>query len=106
MQPGSFGVASYSPYTLSVAGTDVVNARIGARFNRVDINVFANNLLDGEDKIGNAGVGITQCNAADRSCRAYNNFNPFVNQIYQRPRRSASRPTTVLIDQDLVGAGG
>jgi outer membrane receptor protein involved in Fe transport len=86
VQPGSFGVAAYSPFTLRVAGTDVVNARLGFRFDKVDLNVFANNLLDGNDKIGNAGIGKTQCNALDRSCTAYNNFNPFVNQLYQRPR--------------------
>ena len=93
-QPGSFGVASWNPYILNVGAVDNVSARLGVRFKTWDLNVFSNNLLDVNEKIGNAGVGISQCNAAILACTAtsnngapsYNNFNPFVSQNYTRPR--------------------
>jgi outer membrane receptor protein involved in Fe transport len=93
-QPGSFGVASWNPYILNVGAVDNVSARLGTRFAKWDLNVFANNLLDSSEKIGNAGVGITQCIATNFACTAtsnnggsaFNSFNPFVNQLYTRPR--------------------
>ncbi len=85
-QPGSFGVASYSRYLLNVGGNDVLNARFGVGRGPWDLNVYANNIWDGQEKVGNAGIGITQCNAKDRSCAIFGNFNPFVSQLYQRPR--------------------
>ncbi|HEY4030074.1 MAG TPA: TonB-dependent receptor [Caulobacteraceae bacterium] len=85
-QPGSFGVASYSRYVLHVGANDVVNTRLGIRYRAWDFNVFANNLLDWSEKVGNAGIGVTQCSARDPSCALFGNFNPFVNQLYQRPR--------------------
>jgi outer membrane receptor protein involved in Fe transport len=85
-QPGTFGVAAYNPFTLRVGSRDYWNARVGARFAAWDLNVFVNNVLNGRDKIGNAGNGKTQCVATSRDCSIYNNFNPFVNQVVQRPR--------------------
>ncbi len=52
----------------------------------LEVNVFANNLLDGKDKIGNAGIGISGCRALNRTCSTFTQFTPFVNQNYQRPR--------------------
>ncbi len=84
--PGSFGVAAWNPFNLRQPMRDVWNVRAGAQFGAVDVNVFANNILNGHDRIGNAGVGKTQCVATSRDCSIYNNFNPFVNQAVQRPR--------------------
>jgi hypothetical protein len=94
-QPGSFGVASWNPYILNVGAVDNVSGRLGVRLANWDLNVFANNLLDRNEKLGNAGIGITQCIATNFACSVnsgtggapgFNNFNPFVNQIYTRPR--------------------
>jgi outer membrane receptor protein involved in Fe transport len=93
--PGSFGVATYNPYTRHVNSRDVLNARFGVRVNNWDVNVFANNLLDSRDKVAaatnvGAGVGITGCPLASAggtaACTGFTNYNPFVNQPYQRPR--------------------
>jgi outer membrane receptor protein involved in Fe transport len=94
-QPGSFGVASWNPYILNVGAVDNVSGRLGARFDGWDLNVFANNLFNTHEKLGNAGNGITQCLATNFACSAtsgvngtaaFNSFNPFVNQLYTRPR--------------------
>jgi iron complex outermembrane receptor protein len=94
-QPGSFGVASWNPYVLNVGAVDNVSARLGIRFSKWDLNIFSNNLLDRLEKLGNAGNGITQCLASNQACTAtsgaggsaaFNSYNPFVNQIYTRPR--------------------
>ena len=94
-QPGSFGVASWNPYILDVGAVDNVSSRLGVRFKAWDLNVYANNLLDRLEKQGNQGNGITQCVATNFACTAtsgaggvagFNSFNPFVNQIYSRPR--------------------
>jgi outer membrane receptor protein involved in Fe transport len=84
--PGTFGVAVYLPQQLKVVERDVVNARVGVRFDKWDLNVFANNLLDGHDKVGNLGNGITGCGVTSIGCTSFSNFNPFVAQTYQRPR--------------------
>jgi hypothetical protein len=92
--PGSFGVASWNPYVRDVGATDNVSARLGVRFDSWDLNVFSNNLLDRSEKVGNAGIGISQCVATNLACTnssngglpGYGNFTPFVNQLYTRPR--------------------
>jgi iron complex outermembrane receptor protein len=92
--PGSFGVASWNPYVRNVDAVDNVSARLGVRFANWDLNVFSNNLLNRLEKLGNAGIGISQCVATNLACTnasnnggpAYGNFSPFVNQIYTRPR--------------------
>jgi outer membrane receptor protein involved in Fe transport len=93
--PGSFGVATYNPFQRHVPSRDVLNARFGVRLNNWDVNLFANNLLDSRAKLAaptnvGAGVGITGCPlpsaGGTAACAGFSNFNPFVNQPYQRPR--------------------
>jgi iron complex outermembrane receptor protein len=85
--PGTFGVAAYNPYTLDAGGLDQLNGRLGIAFNNWDLNIYANNIIDRNEKVGNAGDGVSQCTTAGGpSCAAYNNFNPFVSQAYQMPR--------------------
>jgi outer membrane receptor protein involved in Fe transport len=92
--PGSFGVASWNPYVRDVGAVDNVSARLGVKFGTWDLNVFSNNLLDRLEKLGNAGNGITQCIATNLACTnnsnggapGYGNLNPFVSQLYTRPR--------------------
>ena len=87
-------MASWNPYVRQVDAVDNVSARLGVRFANWDLNVFSNNLLNRLEKLGNAGIGISQCVATNLACTnssnngnpAYGNFNPFVNQIYTRPR--------------------
>jgi hypothetical protein len=45
--------------------------------------------LDTREKIGNAGIGQTGCSTTapnNQGCTTYSLFNPFVNQVYQKPR--------------------
>ena len=81
---GSAGTSAFTPFQFTVSPRDVFNARIGVNFDRLEVNVFSNNLLDGKDTIENAGNGKTTCNNV--ACSSYVGFNPFVNQAYQRPR--------------------
>jgi hypothetical protein len=77
-----------------VGAVDNVSARFGVRLANWDLNVFANNLLDRNEKLGNQGNGVTQCIATNFACSptsnngiaGFNSFNPFVTQIFTRPR--------------------
>jgi iron complex outermembrane receptor protein len=80
----SFGTSSYNFFTRNVPAVSYVNARLGARFEAFDINVYANNLLDYRQQLGNAGVGRVGCK--DEQCAGYTTFTPFVSQGYQAPR--------------------
>jgi hypothetical protein len=46
--------------------------------------LYANNLLDDRQMIGNAGVGRVGCK--DVQCTSYATYTPFVTQAYQAPR--------------------
>jgi hypothetical protein len=82
-------------FTLKADSQDLMNARVGVRFGQVDLNIFANNLLNSRDKIGNAGNGKGACNAATGgpNCTVYTTFSPFVNQTYQKPRTLGAQAT-------------
>lgn len=84
--PGTFGVASYNPFTLNVPSRDQLNARLGVTFDRLDVNVFAFNVLDSKDQIGNSGNGISGCAATSQNCSVFTLYQPFVNQGVVRPR--------------------
>lgn len=88
MQGSSFGTGNYNPFTRNVGATDQVNARLGIDIDGWNLNVYATNLLDSRDKVGNAGIGRGGCNAAAGGvgCTVYSLFNPFVSQAYQKPR--------------------
>jgi iron complex outermembrane receptor protein len=86
-QPGSFGVAVYNPYTLRVPSWDVLSLRGGITFAKWDMNVYANNVINKFQKLGNAGAGISGCQpASGPSCSSFTVYNPFVTQNYVRPR--------------------
>jgi outer membrane receptor protein involved in Fe transport len=88
----AYGVSQYSPYTRYVPSQNTLNARAGLRLSTWDVNVFALNLLDSRDKIGNAGNGIGACASPSSAtpggpgCSVYATWSPFVQQVYQRPR--------------------
>jgi outer membrane receptor protein involved in Fe transport len=84
----SYGAANYNPYTRNVDATDQVNARLGVNLDGWDVNLYANNLLNGNDKVGNSGNGKSACNAATGGvgCTVYGTYSPFVTQSYQKPR--------------------
>ena len=88
----SYGVSAYNPNTRYVAAQNLLNARLGLRLNTWDLNLFAINLLDSRNPVGNAGNGIGTCNAPTAAvpggpgCNAYVTWTPFVQQVYQRPR--------------------
>ena len=87
LQGVSFGAANYNPFTRQVKAQDLFNLRAGVAFDRFDVNVFANNVTNSRDRIGNAGNGIGACSAAGGAgCTAYGTFQPFVAQQFQRPR--------------------
>jgi iron complex outermembrane receptor protein len=91
-QGPSYGVSAYNPYTRQVPSQNTLNARLGARLNSWDFNMFALNVLDSRSAIGNTGNGIGSCAAPSAAvpggvgCTAYATWTPFVNQTYQRPR--------------------
>ena len=83
----SYGTSPYNYFTRNVNATYRVNARVGLRFdNGVDVNLYANNLFNARAKVGNAGVGRTNCAAGSVDCSVYSNFTPFVSQAFQPPR--------------------
>ena len=84
---GTFGTNAYNPFVLRKPVNDVLNLRVGMTIDKFDVNVFATNLTDAHDPIGNAGNGITQCTAAGgESCTAFTGYTPIVTQPVQRPR--------------------
>jgi outer membrane receptor protein involved in Fe transport len=91
----SFGVSQYNPYTRYVGAQNILNARAGLRLDSWDVNLFALNLLDSRQKVGNAGNGIGACSAPNLAtgsqgggpgCATHATWTPFVQQVYQRPR--------------------
>jgi iron complex outermembrane receptor protein len=89
--PGTYGVAVYNPFTLNVPSWDTLALRGGVTFSNWDLNLYANNVLDSFQKLGNAGNGITGCAqpaavGGSPACTSYSTYNPFVTQNYQRPR--------------------
>jgi iron complex outermembrane receptor protein len=88
----SYGVSTYNPYTRYVSAQNLLNARVGMRLNTWDVNLFALNLLDSRNAVGNAGNGIGACASPTAAtpggagCTTYTTWTPFVNQSYQRPR--------------------
>ncbi len=87
MNGPSFGTGNYNPYTRNVSATTMMNFRAGMRFEDWDLSLYAKNLTDSQQAVGNAGNGIAACQATGGStCTVYNNYNPFVAQGYQRPR--------------------
>ena len=87
-QGSSFGTGNYNPFTRDVPSVDQVNMRLGMNIDRWDLSLYATNLLNSRDMVGNAGIGRGGCNAATggEGCTVYSLFNPFVAQAYQKPR--------------------
>jgi iron complex outermembrane recepter protein len=87
-QGSTFGTGNYNPFTRNVVANNQVNARLGVQVDQWDVNLFASNLLNSRDMVGNAGNGKGGCNAATggTGCTVYSLFNPFVQQAYQKPR--------------------
>lgn len=88
LQGSSFGTGNYNPFTRNVGSVAQVNARFGVDVEGWNLSVYATNLLNSRDKVGNSGNGRGGCNAATggEGCTAYSLFNPFVSQAYQKPR--------------------
>jgi outer membrane receptor protein involved in Fe transport len=86
----SYGTSSFNPFTYHADSQDLLNARLGVRFDNIDLNIFANNLLNSRDELGKAGIGRTACSNAVATrtpqCTTYTTYNPFVAKTYQRPR--------------------
>lgn len=83
----TFGGNAYNPYTLNKPSNEVLNLRAGMTFDKIDLSIFANNLANSHDPVGNAGNGITQCTAAGgEGCTVFTGYTPIVAQPVQRPR--------------------
>jgi iron complex outermembrane receptor protein len=80
----SFGTSGYNYFTRNVPAVSYVNLRAGLRFEALDMNVYANNVLGDRQMIGNAGVGRVGCR--DVQCTSYATYTPFVTQAFQSPR--------------------
>jgi outer membrane receptor protein involved in Fe transport len=90
-QPGSYGVSVYNPYTRYVKSWDTLSLRGGVNFKNWDMNIYANNVLNEWEPLGNAGKGISGCAgptsaAGSPACSTFSVYSPFVNQAYLRPR--------------------
>jgi hypothetical protein len=85
----SYGTAGFNPNTYNVQAQSLLNLRVGVRRDKVELNVFVNNLTDARAQIGNAGNGKTVCNSATGgpNCTVYSTDNPFVSIAVQRPRQ-------------------
>jgi outer membrane receptor protein involved in Fe transport len=80
------GVNSFAPDTRQAASASIVNARAGMNFNRLDINLFVNNLFESRDALGFSG-GRTSCTPnTDASCATFTSYNPFFAEQSFRPR--------------------
>jgi outer membrane receptor protein involved in Fe transport len=89
--PGSYGVAVYNPFTRYVGSWDTLNLRGGVNFRSWDLNLYANNVFNKFQRLGNAGNGMSGCAAAPSvyaspACTSFSVYSPFVSQSYQRPR--------------------
>jgi outer membrane receptor protein involved in Fe transport len=89
--PGSYGVSVYNPYTRYVKGWDVLSLRGGINFKNWDMNLYANNVLNEWEPLGNAGNGTSGCAgptsaAGNPACTTFTVYSPFVGQAYVRPR--------------------
>jgi outer membrane receptor protein involved in Fe transport len=81
------GVNAYNPYTRVADNRNMVNARAGVTFDRVEVNVFVNNLLDSMDQLTNGGGPGTCSIASGASCSTFSSYNPFLTVTYPRPRQ-------------------
>jgi hypothetical protein len=84
----SYGTSSFNPYTYHVQAQSLLNLRVGARRDGLEVNVFVNNLTAAHAQLGNAGNGKSVCSSATGgpTCTVFNTYNPFVSQAFQRPR--------------------
>ncbi len=84
----SFGATNYNPFTRSVGKQDLFNLRLGVDLGQFDVNIFALNLTNSRDAVGNSGNGVGACNATTGGpgCTVYGTYQPFVGQGFQRPR--------------------
>ncbi len=93
-QGSTFGALNYAPFQRQVGATNMVNLRGGMTFGKVEVDVYANNLTDSKQQIGNAGNGISSCTTAGGvGCTAYGSFNPYLQMIYQKPRTVGMQAT-------------
>lgn len=85
----SYGTAGYNYNTYNVQAQSLLNLRVGVRRDKLELNVFVNNLTNANAQYGNAGNGHTVCNSATGgpTCAVYATDNPFVSIAIQRPRQ-------------------
>ncbi|MGZ3272725.1 MAG: TonB-dependent receptor [Caulobacteraceae bacterium] len=83
----SFGATGYNALTYVTQSRDQLNLRAGMRIASLDVNVFAINVADARAPIGSGLANGRTCAPTSPDCSAYSQFDPFVNQTYQPPRR-------------------
>jgi outer membrane receptor protein involved in Fe transport len=86
----SYGTASYNPFTRFAPAQSQLSIRVGVSRDKMEVNVFVNNLTDNRAQYGNSGNGRTLCSTAaattSPACNVYTQDNPFVSTTYQKPR--------------------
>jgi outer membrane receptor protein involved in Fe transport len=85
LQGSSYGAAPYNPFTRPVGANTQVNLRVGVRFGGLDLNLYANHLLNSRAEVGDAGNRRSNCAAGSVDCSIYGNFDPVVYQAFQPP---------------------
>ncbi len=76
--------SSFAPDNIYVS-SELVNGRIGITFRDVDVNLFANNLLN-YDK-GNVVGGRGSCLDGTAACASFRSYNPYFQQQMPTPRQ-------------------
>ncbi|HTI67735.1 MAG TPA: TonB-dependent receptor [Caulobacteraceae bacterium] len=80
-----FGLTGYSPDSSFRNKTFLVNARFGVVIDKMDVNLFVNNLLESRD--GTPTGGRSGCSAASGpACTVFTNYNPLFTLNTFRPR--------------------
>lgn len=77
------GVTGYTPDTYRAGSTEIVNARIGMAWDRFDLSLFANNLLNSQDRLSTGG-GRSGC--TNYECTGFRLQNYLLTSTTFRPR--------------------
>ncbi len=80
------GAASFAPDTRNAAAATRVNLRGGITLDKVQVDLFANNLLDAKDELTNTGSRTGCSIPTGAACTTYTANDPFPTTSYGTPR--------------------
>jgi outer membrane receptor protein involved in Fe transport len=83
------GQSGYSPDSSTTENTEIVNVRAGMTYQKLDVNVFINNLFESQD--GTIGGGRSGCSTP--ACTSFTQFNPTPSINTFKPREFGIQAT-------------